>query len=240
MIHLFPMNYSWTEGGSDVTRTATATTALHIRWKHDNNDADDLNNETFLHNMLDRLSALKDQPSAPHPAEYVDPEGLQDYEDSVHSDHSALFHGFDSVNDEDFHGFDSNHDSDSYYDTERPMFPRDDPDPDSPTTDADDESDHVPMHCPNCQLDCPCKLHSCKRLHGSDRAAPSKRHKGKLVRRQLHVPLDRSNSDLSRRGKICTYSDKEEDDRKHIKLNLRPQSNQKNPSRVINNNRHTR
>jgi hypothetical protein len=61
--------------------------ALHIRRKHDNNDAKDLNNETFLHNMLDRLSALKDQPPpAPRPAEYVNPAGPQDYEDSVHSD----------------------------------------------------------------------------------------------------------------------------------------------------------
>jgi hypothetical protein len=86
--------------------------ALHIRRKHDNDDADDLNNETFLHNMLDRLSALKDQPPpAPRPAEYVNPAGPQD---SVHSDNSASFHGFDLVNEEEFHGFDSNHGSDSY------------------------------------------------------------------------------------------------------------------------------
>jgi hypothetical protein len=67
--------------------------ALHIRCKHDNDDANNLNNETFLHNMLDRLSALKDQPPAHCLAEYVDPAGLQDYEDSVHSNVSGSFHG---------------------------------------------------------------------------------------------------------------------------------------------------
>jgi hypothetical protein len=211
--------------------------ALHIRRKHDNDNPDDLNNETFLH-MLDRISALKDQPPTPRIAEYVNPAGPQNYEDSVHSDHSASFHGFDSVNDEDFHGLDSNHDSESYYNPERPMFPRDDPNLDSPATDADDESDHDPSHCPDCQLDRPCELHSCKRLHGSDRAHPSKRHKGRLGRRLLHVPLERSHSNLGRRGKIRSHSDSNEDDGKHVKLNLRPQSNQKNPNPVINNNRH--
>jgi hypothetical protein len=53
--------------------------ALHIRRKHDNAAADDFNNKTFLHNMLDRLSALKDQPPAPRPAEYVVPARDQDY-----------------------------------------------------------------------------------------------------------------------------------------------------------------
>jgi hypothetical protein len=101
---------------------------LHIRRKHDNNNADDHNNKTFLHNMLDRLSALKDQPPAHRPAEYVNPAGPQDYKDSVHLDKSRSFHGFNSVNDEDFHGFDSTHDSDSYYDPERPMFQSHDPD----------------------------------------------------------------------------------------------------------------
>jgi hypothetical protein len=43
--------------------------ALHIPRKHEHAAADDLKNETFLHNMLDRLSALKDQPPAPRPAE---------------------------------------------------------------------------------------------------------------------------------------------------------------------------
>jgi hypothetical protein len=126
--------------------------------------------------MLDGLSALKDQPPAPRPAEYVDPAGPRDYKDSVHSDKSASFHGFDLVNDKDFHGFDSTHDSDSYYDPERPMFPSHDQDLDSLATDTDDESDHVPAHCLDCQLDRPCKLHSCKRLHDSDKDDPSKRH----------------------------------------------------------------
>jgi hypothetical protein len=189
--------------------------------------------------MLDRLSALKDQPPpAPRPAEYVDPAGPQDYEDSVQSDNSASFHGFDSVNEEEFHGFDSNHGSDSYYDPGRPMFPSHDHDLDSPATDADDESDHAPMHCPDCQLDCPCKLHSRKRLHGSDTHDPSKRHKGRLGRRHLHVPLERGDHDLGRRGKIRTHSDSNMDAGKHVKLNLRPQSYQKNPNRVINHDRH--
>jgi hypothetical protein len=181
--------------------------ALHIRRKHDNDAADDLNNEMFLHNMLDRLSALKDQPPAPRPAEYVNPAGPQDYEDSVHSDKSASFQGFDSVNDKDFHGFNSNHDSDSYYDPERPMFPRDNRDLDYPATDADDESDHVPTHCPDCQ---PCKLHSRKRLHGSDKDDPSKRHKGRIGWRRLHVPLERGDNDLGRRGNIRTHSNSDE------------------------------
>jgi hypothetical protein len=118
------------------------------------------------------------------------------------------------------------------------MFPRDDPDLDSPATDANDESDHVPTHCPNCQLDRPCELHSRKRLHGSDRDDPSKRHKGRLGRPRLHLPLDQSDSNLGRRGKIRTHSDSDENVRKQVKLNLRPQSNQKNPNRVISNNRH--
>jgi hypothetical protein len=188
--------------------------------------------------MLDRLSALKDQPPAHRPAEYVDPAVPQDYEDSVHLGHSASFHGFDSVNDEEFHGFDSTHDSDSYYDPERPMFPSHDPDLDSLATNADDESDHVPTHCPNCQLDRPCELHSRKRLHGSDTHDPSKRHKGRLGRRRLHAPLERGDHDLGRRGKIRTHSDSDEDVGKHIKLNLRPQSYQKNPNRISNNDRH--
>jgi hypothetical protein len=52
------------------------------------------------------------------------------------------------------------------------------------------------------------------------------------------VPLERGKNDLGQRGKIRTHSDSDENVGKHVKLNLRPQSNQKNPNRVINNNRH--
>jgi hypothetical protein len=82
------------------------------------------------------------------------------------------FTGLDSVNDD---GFDSEHapDSESFYDPEHPMFPRDNPDLDSPATDADNESDNIPNHSP----DRPCKLHSRKRLHVSDSAEQPKCNK---------------------------------------------------------------
>jgi hypothetical protein len=120
------------------------------------------------------------------------------------------------------------------------MFPRDDPDLD-PATDANDESEcnHIQNHCPDCLTYRPCKQHSWKRLHVSDSAEQSKRNKGRLGRRRLHVLLDRSNIALDRRGTVRRHSVSGGDDHgKHVKQNLRPHRNQQNPHRVINNDRH--
>ena len=52
------------------------------------------------------------------------------------------------------------------------------------------------------------------------------------------MPLERSDQGLSRRGTIRTHSDSDVGAGKHVKLNLRPRTYQKNPNRVIDNERH--